>query len=233
MIQPTRLRPSEALPPSSPTSPDMSYFDRFDAPSHSRAPARRVSSLDAAMIQAVNLGLDGAVSEFLAQGANPNGTDEHGVPIIHLAFSAESDEASIEAIARMMRSAGANPRAPHGSAPSLPERVIRVFPGPMAERFLELIVELGFDIDARGPKGRTALMWEIEHARGGDRMVETLLRAGANPAAQDHEGVDAYALAQRNGRKDALVKMAVAQERGAIERVVSEAEAPSKKRGPL
>lgn len=202
--------------------------DPFDAP-----PGRRVSSLDAAMIQAVNLGLDGAVSEFLAQRANPNGTDETGTPIIHLAFSPESDAQSIETIVRMMARAGANPRAPHGPGPSLPERIVRVFSGPDAERFIGLIVELGFDIDARGPGGRTALMWELEQTRGNDRIVEALLRAGANPAAQDDKGLDAYARAEFNGRKQALIKMAVAQERGAIERIVSEAEAPSKKRGPL
>lgn len=200
--------------------------DPFNA-RHARSP----TMMDRAMIQAATMGLAGAVASFLADGANPNGTDEHGVPILHLAFSHQSDEESIEAIARAMVAAGANPRASHGEGPGLPERIIRVFGAPQAERLLGLVVSLGFDIDARGVDGRTALMWAIDAPAGSDRVLEALLRSGADPALEDARGRSAYARAQASGREQALIKMAVSQERSTLSAAI--APAPSKRRLPL
>lgn len=207
-------------------------------PRYSTDPPRRgwrvPTMMERAMIEAVIIGLDGAVAHFLSEGANPNGVDEHGAPILHLTFSHQSDEPSIEKIARMMVAAGANPRAPHGAGPGLPERIISVFSASQAARMIDLISSLGFDIDARGPRDRTALMLAAERlALGSEPVVEALLRAGADPGLEDDQGRSAYARAESMGNKDALIKMAVSQERSTLKAVVSEAKAPARKRAPL
>lgn len=205
-----------------------------ETPSRAAEPRRRaMSSLDAALIQAMMFGLEGAVETFLSQGANPNAADDEGTPVLHLAFSHQSDFDDIEAIVRLLVAAGASPRAPQGPGPSLPERIIRMFSPAAAERFLGLTSSLGFSVDAPDPRGRTALMWATEASHDNNELIEILLRLGADPAKEDDHGVSAYARAQKMGRQAALIKMAVTQERGALERVVADADAPSKKRGPL
>ncbi|MCY1453058.1 Ankyrin repeats (many copies) [compost metagenome] len=66
---------------------------------------------------------------------------------------------------------------------------------------IELLLEFGADVEGATPDGKTALMMAAMFNRV--EVIRLLVQRGANPRAQDADGITPLLLAQRMGAKDA------------------------------
>lgn len=158
---------------------------------------------------------------LVAAGADPNAADGGGQPAIARALFQESYDVAM-ALARMPaldihRRNRAGETALMLAAMKGREDIVRVLIDrgaavdpegwtPLhyaaagdAHAIVALLLARAVRIDPRAPNGRTPLMLAASYA--GEEMVDRLLRAGADPAARDQQGLGAADLARGSGRE--------------------------------
>jgi ankyrin repeat protein len=161
-----------------------------------------------------------ALRSLVAAGADPNAVDEGGQPAITRALFQESYVAAL-ALARMPqldvnRVNRAGETGLMIAALKGRDDIVRVLleRGAPADSegwtplhyaaagdsrpLVALLLARGVRIDPRAPNGRTPLMMAAAYA--GEEAVNDLLRAGADPAARDRQGLAAADLARGSGR---------------------------------
>lgn len=161
-----------------------------------------------------------ALRSLVAAGANPNAVDGGGQPAISRALFQESYDAAM-ALARMPqldvhRRNRAGETGLMIAALKGREDIVRVLleRGAAADpegwtplhyaaaggsrALVALLLARGVRIDPRAPNGRTPLMMAAAYAD--EEIVDDLLRAGADPAARDGQGLGAADLARGGGR---------------------------------
>lgn len=157
---------------------------------------------------------------LVAAGADPNAVDDSGQPAIARALFHESHDAAM-ALARLPaldvdRRNRAGETALMLAALKGREDVVRVLiergaavdpqgwtplhyaAAGDAHAIATLLLVRGVRVDPRAPNGRTPLMLAAAYAS--EEMVDKLLRAGADPAARDGQGLGAADLARGGGR---------------------------------
>lgn len=163
----------------------------------------------------------GALRSLVAAGADPNVVDAGGQPAIARALFQESYEAAM-ALARMPQldihhrnRAGetglmlAALKGREDIVRVLLERGAAVDPEgwtPLhyaaaggSRPLVALLLARGARIDPRAPNGRTPLMMAAGYAT--EEIVDDLLRAGADPAARDGQGLGPADFARNGGRE--------------------------------
>ena len=118
---------------------------------------------------------------FLAAGFSPNTKSPTGVPLMSLAARKGNRE-----IVRFLYSAGAdvNLQADDRGTSALVDSAM----GKHYDLLTDLI-KVGADVNVQSKDGQTALVVAV--GAGDDRLVEALLKAGANPDIKDSMGVSA------------------------------------------
>lgn len=172
-----------------------------------------------------------ALRGLVAAGANPNAVDGGGQPAISRALFQESYDAAM-ALARMPQldvhhrnRAGetglmiAALKGREDIVRVLLDRGAKVDPEgwtPLhyaaAGGWRSLVAQLlarGVRIDPRAPNGRTPLMMAAGYAA--EEVVDDLLRAGADPAVRDDQGLSAADFARNGGREWLAEKLAAAR----------------------
>lgn len=144
--------------------------------------------LDSDLMGAVRLGNTTHVEIYLSQGANPNATDDSGLPaIISAAYSRHAGHI------RALAAAGAdvNTKDKHGKTALM--YCVECF----AEDAVDALLECGADPNIQDNDGNAALMYTAEF--GQVNMVDRLLKAGADVLMLNKDSDSACDLLRKNG----------------------------------
>jgi ankyrin repeat protein len=128
-----------------------------------------------------------ALRELLSQGADPDGTDEDGSPLIELAVRGDHVEA-VRALADF------------GADLDVASLIHNVAASRDLPDMLPVLLDLGADPSRRDERGWTPLHFAAAHGYAGSAAI--LLDNGADPDARTPEGLKPSDLAQRNGHTD-------------------------------
>jgi uncharacterized protein len=131
------------------------------------------------LIRAFENGKHDKFLKLLAEGADPNETNKEGTTILAMVASSYS---GVDLLVPLIN-AGADPNCGELFRP------LRSAAFRGAESVRQLL-NIGADVNWTDPDGGTALM--AAAAAGDDEAVDLLLKAGANPNAEDHQGHTAY-----------------------------------------
>ena len=154
--------------------------------------------IDGELLRAVSQRDVPCVRSLLADGADPNYTTNTAhwvVSVLSAALprSGEDDDVSkVREIIKALMSAGLrlSPTEPAYAITMVNIAIVGDTQG------LDLLLEFGADINARGPKGITFLV--LAASEGDERFIRHLLERGADPCQKDDNGVTAAEQARRS-----------------------------------
>jgi ankyrin repeat protein len=144
--------------------------------------------LDSDLMGAVRCGSTIMVEVHLSRGANPNATDDSGLPaIISAAYSRNAGHI------RALAAAGAdvNTRGQEGKT------ALMFCVEDFANDAVDALLECGADPNLKDDSGKTALMYTAEF--GQVDMVERLVKGGADVLALNNDGESACDLIRKRG----------------------------------
>lgn len=144
----------------------------------------------------------GLVQALIAFGADVNATDKNQyTPLLAAASSAERTISHV-IICEILLRKGANPNATTAAGTSVLHYLVRFPPSPHLHILLELLVELGADIDVRDANDETPLQQAA--FRGNDETIEYLILKGAGLDNINKIGETALHMASRAGKSEVV-----------------------------
>ncbi|NTX51038.1 ankyrin repeat domain-containing protein [Myxococcus sp. CA039A] len=151
------------------------------------SPKKKLSKPDAALLSAVKKSNAKAVARHLADGADPNVSDDEGYPVLHTACA----EGNLD-VARLLLDAGADVKGLDSDS-ATPLGFATAQTGDDAVELVKLLIARGSDVNHQWKdEARSTVLTDLLNQETNEEpsaeVLKTLLRAGANPNITNGRG---------------------------------------------